>query len=276
LKATSAGQESPPVASELATKSETKLGHYVDLVLALTIKEIKVRYKGTFLGYGWSLLNPLVFAVTYWIAFKAILNVKIEGYFIFLLAGLFPWQWLNNSLQLAPRAFTNNASLIKKIAFPRYLIVASSVVTEGFHFLLCLPVLVALALLFGRGTVSWTWLWGAPLLLIVQGLMIYGIALAVASCSVFFRDLERLIGLGMSVLFYVTPVIYERHMVPAMFQPLLAFNPFTYLIVSWRALLLDGTMNWLALGTAALIAVVAVAIGQAVFDRMQWKFAEAL
>ena len=65
-------------------------------------------------------------------------------------------------------------------------------------------------------------------------------------------------------------------MVPAMFQPLLAFNPFTYLIVSWRALLLDGTMNWHALGTAALIAMVAVAIGQAVFDRMQWKFAEAL
>ena len=250
--------------------------HYVDLVIALTVKEIKVRYKRTFLGYGWSLLNPLVFAVTYWIAFKAILNVRIEGYFIFLLAGLFPWQWLNNSLQLAPRAFINNASLVKKIAFPRYLIVASSVVTEGLHFMLCLPVLAALALLFGRGTVSLSWLWGAPILFVVQGLMIYGIALVVASCSVFFRDLERLIGLGMTVLFYVTPVIYDRMMVPAMFQPLIAVNPFTYLIVGWRSLLLDGRMDWPALGTAALIAVVVVVVGQAVFDRLQWKFAEAL
>jgi lipopolysaccharide transport system permease protein len=250
--------------------------HYVDLVIALTVKEIKVRYKRTFLGYGWSLLNPLVFAVTYWIAFKAILNVRIDGYFIFLLAGLFPWQWLNNSLQLAPRAFINNASLVKKIAFPRYLIVASSVVTEGLHFLLCLPVLVALALLFGRGTASLSWLWGAPILLVVQGLMIYGFALTVASCSVFFRDLERLIGLGMTVLFYVTPVIFERQMVPAMFQPLIAFNPFTYLIVAWRALLLDGRLDLNALGTAALIAVVAIVVGQAVFDRLQWKFAEAL
>jgi lipopolysaccharide transport system permease protein len=93
---------------------------------------------------------------------------------------------------------------------------------------------------------------------------------------VFFRDLERLIGLGMTVLFYVTPVIYERHMVPAMFQPLIAFNPFTYLIVAWRALLLDGTMDWHALGAAALIATVAVVVGQAVFERLQWKFAEAL
>ena len=264
MEATSPAQVSP------------KWKHYVDLVLALTIKEIKVRYKRTVLGYGWSLLNPIVFAVTYWIAFKAILNVKIEGYFIFLLAGLFPWQWLNNSLQLAPRAFINNASLVKKIAFPRYLIVASSVLTEGLHFLLCLPVLAALALLFGRGTVSPAWLWGAPILFVVQGLMIYGIALAVASFSVFFRDLERLIGLGMTVLFFVTPVIYERQMVPAMFQPLITLNPFTHLIVAWRALLLDGTMDWLALGTAALIAMAVVVVGQFVVARLQWKFAEAL
>jgi lipopolysaccharide transport system permease protein len=250
--------------------------HYVDLVLALTIKEIKVRYKRTVLGYGWSLLNPIVFAVTYWIAFKAILNVKIEGYFIFLLAGLFPWQWINNAIQLAPRAFITNAPLVKKIAFPRYLIVASSVVTEGLHFVLCLPVLAALALLMGRGTVSPAWLWGAPILLVVQGLMIYGIALAVASCNVFFRDMERLIGLGMTVLFFVTPVIFQRQMVPVMFQPLLALNPFTYLVVAWRALLLDGAMDWQALVIAALIAMIAVAVGQFVFGRLQWKFAEAL
>ncbi len=165
---------------------------------------------------------------------------------------------------------------MKKIAFPRYLIVASSVVTEGLHFLLCLPVLAGLALLFGRGTLSWAWLWGAPILLVVQGLLIYGIALAVASCNVFFRDLERLIALGMTVLFYVTPVIFERHMVPPLFQPLIALNPFTYLIVAWRALLLDGTMNWGALGASTIIALIAIVVGHAVFDRLQWKFAEAL
>jgi lipopolysaccharide transport system permease protein len=264
LEATSPGQVWP------------RWKHYVDLVLALTIKEIKVRYKRTVLGYGWSLLNPLVFAVTYWIAFKAILNVKIDGYFIFLLAGLFPWQWLNNSIQLAPRMFISNAPLIKKIAFPRYLIVASSVVTEGIHFLLCLPVLAALALLMGRGSVSPAWLWGTPVLLVVQALMSYGIALAVASCNVFFRDVERLVGLGMTVVFFVTPVIFERQMVPATFQPLLALNPFTYLIVAWRALLIDGAMDWRALGIATLIAMAAVVAGQFVFNRLQWKFAEAL
>ena len=250
--------------------------HYVDLVTALTIKEIKVRYKRTYLGYAWSLLNPLMYAVTYWIAFKAILNVKIEGYFVFLLAGLFPWQWLNNSITSAPAAFINNAPLVKKIAFPRYLIVASSVVTEGLHFLLCLPVLALLVILFGRGTLTPAWFWGAPLLLAIQGVATYGFALAIASCNVFFRDLERLIGLGMTVLFYVTPVIYEPQMVPPMFQPLITFNPFTHVIVAWRSLLLGGTLDWRAVSAAALVALLAAVAGQAIFHRLQWKFAEAL
>jgi len=268
----SAPQSAPPLAPRLTPQ----FAHYLDLVTALTIKEIKVRYKRTYLGYAWSLLNPLVYALTYWIAFKAILNVRIEGYFVFLLAGLFPWQWLNNSLTGAPNAFITNAPLVKKIAFPRYLIVASSVVTEGLHFLLSLPVLALLAVLSGRGTVSAAWLWGAPLLLAIQGVAIYGFALAIASLNVFFRDLERLLGLAMTVLFFVTPVIYEPQMVPPLFQPLIAFNPFTHIIVAWRSLLLNGTLDWHAAGAAALVALLAVVVGQAIFHRLQWKFAEAL
>ena len=160
------GMISPP---RRPTPWTLRASHYLDLVTALTIKEIKARYKRTYLGYAWSLLNPLVYAVTYWVAFKAILNVKIEGYFLFLLAGLFPWQWLNNSLTSAPNAFVANAPLVKKIAFPRYLIVVSSVVTEGLHFLLCLPVLALLAVLFGRAVVSPAWVWGPLVLLAIQG-----------------------------------------------------------------------------------------------------------
>jgi lipopolysaccharide transport system permease protein len=254
----------------------TRWGYYRDLVTTLTVKEIKVRYKRTALGYAWSLLNPVVYAVTYWIAFKAILNVKIDGYFTFLLAGLFPWQWLSNSLLLAPNAFVGNASLVKKISFPRYLIVASSVVTEGLHFLLCLPVLAIVVIGFDRTTPSWAWLWGMPVLLVLQGAIIYGMALAIASCNVFFRDIERLLVLVLTVLFYMTPVIYEPQMVPPLLQPLLDLNPFAPLIVGWRTLLLAGTLDFHAVRTAALIAIAAVVVGHLVFRRLQWKFAEAL
>jgi len=251
-------------------------GHNFDLVVTLTIKDIKVRYKRTYLGYAWSLLNPLVYAVTYWIAFKAILNVKIEGYFVFLLAGLFPWQWLSNSMMLAPNAFVANSPLIKKIHFPRNLIVVSAVLTEGLHFALCIPILAILVTVLNRGHVTWAWFWGAPLLLLLQGAMTYGIALAVASLNVFFRDLERMLALGMTVLFFFTPVIFEQSMVPPLFQPLIAFNPFTPLIVGWRALFLDGAVDWTAAGRAAIFATLAVVVGQLVFRRLQWKFAEAM
>jgi lipopolysaccharide transport system permease protein len=251
-------------------------GYYRDLVVTLTIKEIKVRYKRTFLGYAWSLLNPIVYAVTYWIAFKAILNVKIEGYFVFLLCGLFPWQWLSSSLQSAPGSFVTNASLIKKIAFPRHLVVLSTIITEGLHFLLCIPVLTVIMLSMGRGGPHWSWLAGIPLLLLLQGSIAFGIALAIASCNVFFRDIERLLTLVMTVLFYMTPVIFEPKMVPPMFQPILAANPFAPLIVAWRHLFIDGFVDWSSLGTAAIAAVVSLVIGALTFRQMQWKFAEAL
>ena len=251
-------------------------GHNFDLVATLTIKDIKVRYKRTYLGYAWSLLNPLVYAVTYWIAFKAILNIRVEGYFVFLLAGLFPWQWLSNSMMLAPKAFLGNAPLIKKIHFPRHLIVVSSVLTEGLHFALCIPILAVLVTASNRGHVTTAWLWGAPLLLLLQGAMTYGIALSMASLNVFFRDLERILALGMTVLFFLTPVIFEQAMVPPAFQPLIAINPFTPLIAGWRALFLDGAVDWTAAGHAAIFATIAVIVGQLVYGRLQWKFAEAL
>ncbi len=251
-------------------------GYYRDLVTTLTIKEIKVRYKRTFLGYAWSLLNPIVYAVTYWIAFKAILNVRIEGYFVFLLSGLFPWQWLSSSMALSPAAFVTNAPLIKKIRFPRYLIILSTVFTEGLHFLLCLPVLAVIMVVFNRGAPAWPWLWGIPILMVLQGCIIFGFSLAIASCNVFFRDIERLLAMVMTVLFYLTPVIYEPKMVPPLFKPLMQLNPFAPLIVAWRTLFLEGIVDWSAVGIAALAAAVSVAIGVLVFQRVQWKLAEAL
>ena len=179
-------------------------------------------------------------------------------------------------MSVSPGAFLANAQLIKKIAFPRALIVASSVATEGLHFLLCLPVLAIIIVATHRGAPTWPWLWGIPLLFILQGAIIYGIALTVASCNVFFRDIERLLVLALTVLFFLTPVIYERAMVPSMFQPLLALNPFSGLIVGWRTLLLQGTVDWGAVRISAVAAVGAVALGHAVFHRLQWKFAEAL
>ncbi len=249
---------------------------YVDLLAVLTAKEIKVRYKRTALGYAWSLLNPIIYAVTFWFAFKAVLNVKIESYFTFLLAGLFPWQWFANTLQVAPSAFIRNASLVKKVAFPRHLIVASVVLTEGVHFVLCLPVFALIAIFYSQHTPHLSWLWGVPLLTLVQGLLLYGFALAVATANVFLRDIERLVGLVVTVLFYLTPVIYQPDMVPVQLRPFVAVNPLAGLIVAWRELLLDGRFDTAAMLRAVPAALLCAVLGHWIYSRVKWQLAEAL
>lgn len=249
---------------------------YVDLLAVLTAKEIKVRYKRTVLGYLWSLLNPVIYATTFWIAFKAILNVRIESYFTFLLAGLFPWQWFANTLQVAPSAFVRNATLVKKVAFPRHLIVASVVLTEGVHFVLCLPVFAVFEIAYSQQTPHLSWLWGVPVLTAIQGLMLYGIALAVAAFNVFLRDIERLLGLVVTVLFYLTPVIYKPDMVPASIKRWVALNPLSDLILAWRSLLLDGNFDVGATLHAIPPALACALLGHWFYTRVRWQLAEAL
>ena len=90
-----------------------------DLIVELTKKEMKVRYKRSYLGYLWSVLNPLTLALIFFFAFKVVMKVGIEDYPLFLIAGLFPWQFLSNSVNAGVMAFVSNASLIKKTSFPR-------------------------------------------------------------------------------------------------------------------------------------------------------------
>lgn len=249
--------------------------HQADVVAVLIAKEIKVRYRRTLLGYAWSVLNPVIHGVVYWIAFKAILNVRIDNYLLFLLTGLFPWQWLSNTLTLAPNAFIVNSTLVKKIAFPRHLIVLAQTITEGLHFVLCIPIIAVLVVGYG-GTLTWAWLWALPILLLLQGAVLYGCALAIASINVFFRDLERMLVLALVIVFYLTPVIYAEAMVPPTIRPLIDWNPFAPLFIAWRRLFLEGNFDASATASATGVAIGAIAVGQYLYSRLQWKFAEAL
>ena len=97
------------------------LTYYRDLVQVLISKELKVRYKNTVLGYLWSVANPIAFALTFFIAFKNTLKIDIENYILYLLVGLFPWQFFANAIGQAPSMFLANANIIKKVIFPRFL-----------------------------------------------------------------------------------------------------------------------------------------------------------
>ncbi|HPP07434.1 MAG TPA: hypothetical protein PLW88_08675, partial [Syntrophorhabdaceae bacterium] len=94
---------------------DKRLQHFIDLIIVFTQKDLKVRYKNSFLGYLWSVGHPLAFAIIFYIAFKLIMRVPIENYALFLICGLFPWQWFSNSINASPMIFLGNAQIIKKI-----------------------------------------------------------------------------------------------------------------------------------------------------------------
>src|SRR5208282_5259316 len=165
-----------------------EIQRFVDLVVVLTQKELKVRYKSSLFGYLWSVAHPLAFAFVFFIAFKVVMKIQMEDYALFLIAGLFPWQWFANSLNGAPGIFLSNAPIIKKVNFPRNIIPFTAVLQDMIHFILSIPVIIVFMFIYHR-PLSFAWLYGIPLLLLIQFSLIYGISLVVSSINLFFRDL---------------------------------------------------------------------------------------
>ncbi len=219
------------------------LRHGLELLYLLVLKDLKVRYKSSVLGYLWALTNPFMFAFVYWIAFKFVMRVEMENYSLFLISGLFPWLWLSSGITHATRIYQTNSSLIKRIKLNRAVLPLSAVVQEMVHFFFALPVVVGFLWFAGGESLRWSWLWQIPLLTAVQLLFMYPAALVLAVANVFAHDVEYLVGVGFSVLFFATPMVYPLKMVPEEYRPYFEASPLHALIDNWRATLLAGTIQ---------------------------------
>ncbi|MBN1595816.1 ABC transporter permease [candidate division FCPU426 bacterium] len=249
--------------------------YLMDLISVVTRKDLQVRYKSYVLGYLWSLANPLAFAFVFWVAFKVVMRIQMEAYALFLIAGLFPWQWFSNSVNVNANVFLMNASIIKKVNFPRNVLPFSMVLQDMLHFLMSIPVILLFMLMYQK-PVGWVWLYGIPALVIVQFIFCYGLALLVSSLNLFFRDLERIINLLTTLMFYFTPIIYPLEMVPGQFKQVIYFNPLTSLIVGWREVLLNNTFPTGFVLLSLLYGLLALGLGLVIYKKLSWKFAEVL
>jgi len=252
-----------------------KIRHYIDLIIVLTQKELKIRYKNSFFGYLWSIGHPLAFGFVFFVAFKIVIRIEVEDYALFLIAGLFPWQWFSNSVNAAPLLFLGNTSIIKKVNFPRNLIPFTQVLQEMIHFVFAIPVIVLFLSVYHKAP-SFSWLYGIPILLVIQFLMTYGFSLIVSSANLFFRDLERLSIIFTTLLFYFTPIIYPEEMIPGKYKPLINLNPLSALMLSWRKLFLNGTLDLSYLAIGLGYAMLSFTVGYCVYKKLSWKFAEVL
>lgn len=252
-----------------------ELWAYRSLVGELVRMQLRLKYKRSYLGVAWSLLNPLLLMLVYTLVFSTIARFPVRNYPMLLLPGLLAWNFLNAALSQSVTAVVFNANLVKKVYFPRAALVLGVVGATGISFLLSLLLLIPFILVFhvalGAPLVT------LPLLIVLQAVFVTGLALLVACLDVYFRDIEHLIQVLLLVWFFATPVIYPYSgpMLSARLHALLAINPLTWLMDSYQRILywnLWPRGSFLALFTLA--AIVAAALGGAVFSRMQWSFAE--
>ncbi len=252
-----------------------RLEHARDLLYVLVLKELRVRYKRTVLGYAWSLLQPIAFAVVYYIVFKQFIRIDTgeTDYTLFLITGLFSWQWFSNGVVGSTMALVANGPLITKVCFPRIYAVLSGFMNDLIHFLLASPVIFGALWWFGYPP-RLSWLWLLPALLLIQCALVLGLSMLLATLNLFLRDLERLVVIGVLMLFHLTPVVYPESLIPDRFRWLLHANPMGALTVNWRDAFLHGHADGTMLLTSILAAAAALLVGGLTFRGLQGRFAE--
>jgi len=257
-----------------ASAAQRSLPQLAELLYVLVRKELKARYKNRFLGYVWALANPFAFAFVYWIAFKFIMRLDIENYSLFLITGMFPWVWMSVGIAGATRSFVINASLIRKVRLPRAILPLGNVAQEMVHFGFALPVIMAFLWFAGEIRPMASWLWQIPLLLTVQVAFVYPLALAFAVANAYVRDIEYLVGICFSLLFFATPMVYPIAIVPEAYRRWFELNPLHALMQSWRSVFLQGTLEPGLLAYALAFAAVAGVIAWALYRKLAPRIGE--
>jgi len=233
----------------------------------LTARDLRVRYTTSFLGYLWSIIDPLLMAGIYFFVFVIIFERKVPGeepYIVFLVSGLLPWTWFSNAVTDCTKAFTREAKLLRSTTIPRTIWVARMVLSKGIEFLISIPVLAVFVIVTGA-PVHWEALLWIPAI-ILQAVLLLGLGLIVAPLVVFFRDLERAIRLILRVMFYASAVIYSFHDLEKHgLGTLAAFNPLTGIMGLYRSAFFPQDLDWFTVAVSAAMSVAILIIGIFVF-----------
>lgn len=277
-----ADPHAPPQASPLA--AVRSMWRNRRLLVDMARREVIGRYRGSLLGLGWSLFNPLLMLVIYTFVFSEVFKARwdVPGathskteFATVLFTGMVIVGFFNEVLTKTPSLLTTNVNFVKKVVFPLEVLPASAVLAAMFHALVSGSVLAA-ALLVLNGSIPWTALW-TPVVLAPLVVFAFGLAWILASLGVYMRDLAQTVGIVAAVLMFLSPVFYPAQAVPQPFRSLMALNPLTPAIEACRSVLIWGTApDWRGLVGSAVAAAVVFAAGFAWFQRTKRGFADVL
>jgi ABC-type polysaccharide/polyol phosphate export permease len=251
--------------------------HYVELVRELSLREIKARYKQSVLGYAWVILNPLFQMLVMAFVFSHIMRFPTIGtpYTLFLYAGLLPWTLFANSVNSATNSLVQSAPLLKKIYFPREIFVLSTLLAKIVDFLLASTVFI-LFMVYYQQPISLHILWLIPIFLI-QILFTYGLSLILAAVNLFYRDIQYILNLILTIWMYLTPVIYLTEVFPAQYRFIFQLNPLAVIINAYRQVILNGSApNFSSLAIALAVSGILTLAGRRLFKKLEGVFADVV
>ena len=199
--------------------------HFYSLVKAMTIQDIKVRYKHAVLGFLWVILTPVLQMFIISVLFSLIIKTPVENYHVFLFSGLLLWNFFAMSLGKAASSIVDQRSIITKAKFPSEVVPTSIVLSNFFHYVVSSSLLACWVLIFEK--VSFLLFLLIPLTLIWIFLLTLGCSLLLSSYHVRFRDISYVLQIVLQVLFYATPILYPLHLLPEHYQSFFVLNPLT-------------------------------------------------
>jgi ABC-type polysaccharide/polyol phosphate export permease len=264
-------QAANPAAPFLARK----LYRYRWLLYELVSRDLKLRYRGSVLGFAWTLLNPLLFMAVYALVFGVYLRIGVRNFPVFLLSGIMAWGWFVSAMQSGTSSIVDGRMYVGKTVFPAELLVIVPVLSNCVNFVLSLPFLVAIVFAYHQHL-------GLPLILlpvimIIQALLTVGLLFFVATLNVFFRDLQQLIQYLLMLLFFLVPIVYSANVIPQSARQFVLGDPIAVIIMAYQHIFYYNTFpNLAGLGLVFVLAIVLVITGYATFAHYREMLGEYL
>ena len=256
-----------------------EVASFSELLRTMVIRDLKLRYRNSVLGFLWSLLSPLLMTLVFILVFKVLTQTDITNYPVFLMAGLLPWIFTQGSVAGGLHSVTSNANLINKVYFPRELLPLSVVLAGFVQFVIAYILLVAVLLAFRielHATIVFL-----PLIMLLNLVFAAGLAMVVATVNVFFRDLQHLVEIGLLAWFFLTPIFYTLAIVPNtsflvldVHRWVFSLNPMATLVTDYRYVLTEGYLPIRHTAVTLVMALFLFGLGWYLMRRYSYRFAE--
>jgi ABC-type polysaccharide/polyol phosphate export permease len=249
--------------------------HAIHMIWHLVKRDFQSRYAGSLLGFLWSLVIPLSQLLMLVFVFSKVIPLNIQNFPVFVFTALLPWNWFSNSILASSATFTNSRDLLRHPNVHPAILVIVTLSAHLMTLLISLPVLFWMIYWYNFDF-PWLFFPAFPLLVLIQGVLTAGLSFMIATANVFYRDVSQLMGILVSLLFFVTPIFYG---VPATsdYKCLFDINPMSLIIQNYRLVLLDQRwLDWSSLLTATAMGLALLFLGYLVYRHFESDVIDAI